>query len=251
MADDTTPDSDARTRPDPTAGLRVRARRRLVGAAALLLAVIVIVPAVLDPVPKPLPDAIPIEIPSEKSPFTPRLSLPPLPEAATGSVADVAPAPQVRTGEAVPDTAARKPAAAAVPAAPEKAPEVKPSDKRAVAPQPVSPRSSDATVADTANADARRARDLLEGRATGPSDKATDGKARFVLQAAAPSSETAARELAERISASGLKSFVEKFEARDGVRYRVRVGPYGTRDEAERARARLRAIGVNSNVVAL
>ena len=73
-----TADDDA-GRADPTAALRARARRRLIGAAALLLLVVIVVPMVLDPEPRPVPDNIPIDIPSEKTKFSPRLALPPVP----------------------------------------------------------------------------------------------------------------------------------------------------------------------------
>ena len=36
---------------------------------------------VLDPEPRPVTENIPIDIPSERTPFTPRLSLPPVPAA--------------------------------------------------------------------------------------------------------------------------------------------------------------------------
>ncbi len=64
---------------EPADIVRVRARRRLIGAAALLLAVAIVVPMLLDPEPKPASDNIAIDIPSEKTPFTPRLTLPPVP----------------------------------------------------------------------------------------------------------------------------------------------------------------------------
>jgi hypothetical protein len=66
------------------ARLRVRMRRRLIGAAALLLGTAVVVPMMLDRAPPPLPDNIPIDIPSERTPFVPRLSLP---SSAAGAVA--------------------------------------------------------------------------------------------------------------------------------------------------------------------
>src|SRR2546425_998257 len=52
--------------------IRARMRRRLIGAAALLLGTAVVVPMMLDPAPRPLPDNIPIDIPSERTPFAPR-----------------------------------------------------------------------------------------------------------------------------------------------------------------------------------
>ena len=78
-------DDDVDPRLDPAAGLRARARHRLIGAAALLLAVAIVVPMVLDPNPRPVAENIPIDIPSERAPFTPRLSLPPVPAADAGT----------------------------------------------------------------------------------------------------------------------------------------------------------------------
>ncbi|HVG05657.1 MAG TPA: hypothetical protein VM937_12035, partial [Burkholderiaceae bacterium] len=57
-------DSSA-ARVEPADIVRVRARRRLIGAAALLLLVAIVVPMVLDPEPKPASDNIAIDIPSE------------------------------------------------------------------------------------------------------------------------------------------------------------------------------------------
>lgn len=178
--------------------LRVVARRRLIGAAALLLLAVIVVPMLVDPAPRPVPDNIPIDIPSEKTPFTPKLSAP---------LPDPQPTPEREKAEV-----------------PTPAPEAEP---KVAAPQHKTeppPRN--------------------EG-------KAAPKASRFALQAAALGSETAARELSDRLKKAGLAPFTEKVETRDGLRYRVRVGPYPTREDAERARARLRALGVNANVVAL
>jgi DedD protein len=91
--------------------------------------------------------------------------------------------------------------------------------------------------------DAQRARDILEGKA------AADKKGKFVVQAAALASESAAGELAARLKKGGLAPYTERVQTQDGVRWRVRVGPYVTRDDAEKARARLRALDVNATVV--
>ncbi|MFN3564374.1 MAG: SPOR domain-containing protein [Burkholderiaceae bacterium] len=77
---------------------------------------------------------------------------------------------------------------------------------------------------------------------------AASGK--YLLQAAALGSESAAHELVERLKKAGFPSFTERTDTKDGVRFRVRLGPYATRDEAERARARLRAMGIDASVVA-
>lgn len=245
MSDASVSEAPSRDRTDPTAELRVKARRRLIGAAVLLLAVVVVVPAVLDPTPRTLPDTIPIEIPSEKTPFTPRLSLPPLPE----------PAPDVSPAAAAPLPTVTPPTLPAEEkkAVEEKKSESKPVEPRPTEPRPTEPKSAEPKSAETKSAESKPA-DVKPTERAKESAKADRSKAegkKFVLQAAAPASEAAAKELAERIAGTGLKAHVTKVDAKDGVRYRVRVGPYASRDEAERARARLRAAGINANLVAL
>jgi DedD protein len=214
--------------------LRVRARRRLIGAAALLLAAVVLVPMVLDPAPRPVADTVPIDIPSEKTPFTPRLSLPRVPEPGNVPMAppDVSPAPESGKGDSEGKGATSAKGDTKGEARPDAKAEAK-GDAKA------EPKPSDAKT----TADAQRARDILEGKA------AADKKGKFVVQAAALASESAAGELAARLKKGGLAPYTERVQTQDGVRWRVRVGPYVTRDDAEKARARLRALDVNATVV--
>jgi DedD protein len=203
-------------RADDAAALRIRARRRLIGAAALLLAAVIVVPMLLDPEPRPVPDSIPIEIPSEKTPFTPRLSLPPVP------APENVPMPPA-------DTAPEEPA--------------KDESKAA--------RPTDEKKADEKKAEEQRARALLEGKSDAKALPAVAKGGRFAVQAAAPSSEAAAIELVGRLKKAGFAPYTETIESKDGTRHRVRVGPYATRDDAERARSRLKTLGINANLVTL
>ena len=199
---------------DPADVVRVRARRRLIGAAALLLIVAVVVPMLLDPEPKPAADNIAIDIPSERIPFTPRPTLPPVPSPANVPIApppDVAPSAE-KAGEP-----------------PIKAVEAKKSEK----------------------IDEQRGRTLLEGKASVKPVVATEKGVRFAVQAAAPASETAARDLAERLKKAGLASYTEKVDTKQGARYRVRLGPYISRDEADSVRNRLKEQGIAANLVTL
>ena len=197
-------------RAEPADAVRVRARRRLIGAAALLLTAAIVVPMLLDPEPKPTADNIAIDIPSEKTPFTPRLTLPPVP-------------------------------------APDNVPVAPPPESA-----PIQEKAEDSTKAEAKKVEEQRARALLEGKSKTAAAAATSDKtARFVVQAAAPASETAARDLAERLKKSGLAPYMEKVDTKQGVRYRVRLGPYATRDEADGVRARLKAQGISANLVTL
>ena len=197
---------DAFLRAGQAALVRVRTRRRLIGAAALLLGTAVVVPMILDPAPKTLPDNIPIDIPSERTPFAPRLSLPGSARSATPGLPDEA--RSAKSGE--PGT---------TPSAPASTP-----------------------GASTGLPDEGHSANSGEP-ASAPSAKA------WFVQAAALSSETAARQLSDRLTKAGLSPFVERSDAADGVLYRVRLGPFASRETAVKARKHLHALGVGSNVV--
>lgn len=213
---------------DPAAGLRARARHRLIGASALLLAVAIVVPMVLDPEPKPVPENIPIDIPSERTPFTPRLSLPPVPAADSA-------------GTPPPDQAP-----VALPTKPEPKPQPKPEAK----PEPGAETEAKAQSRAEARAEEAKPARAEEPRKVAEAAPATS-KGKFAVQAAAPASEKAARELVDRLKKVGFTAYTERVETRDGARFRVRTGPYATRDDAEKARARLKAQGINGNLVTL
>jgi DedD protein len=207
-------------------------------------------------------DTVPIDIPSEKTPFTPRLALPPVPEPGSAPMAppDVAPAPESKgeppaKSDAKTDAKAEPRAAAADG---RKAPAKSDAKSDAKADAKTEPKAD--TKADTkadikadskadSKADARtaaeaqRAREILEGKA------ATDKQGRFGVQAAALSSEAAANELSARLRKAGLAPYTERVQTQEGPRWRVRLGPYSNRDEAEKVRARLRALDVNATLV--
>jgi len=228
-------DDEVDPRLDPAAGLRARARHRLIGAAALLLAVAIIVPMVLDPNPRPVSENIPIDIPSERTPFTPRLSLPPVPAADAGTPPPDQ-APVAAAAKAEPKTDLRAEAKAeAKPAAPKPPSEPKAPAKTETKTDEAKPSTVEVP---------RKASESPETAA--PASKA--GK--FAVQAAAPASEKAARELVERLKKGGFTTYTEIVETKDGVRHRVRIGPYATREDAEKARARLKSQGINGNLVA-
>jgi DedD protein len=195
---------EAGGRTGQAARLRARMRRRLIGAAALLMGTAVVVPMMLDRAPPPLPDNIPIDIPSERVPFTPRLSLP-------ASAPTSAPGAPAGEPASTPGASAGKPAA-------------EPADASATAPAASAPAGS-------------------------PAEARTARVGGWFVQAAALSNETAASQLSERLSKAGLTPFVERTEAAGTVLYRVRLGPFGTRDAAVKARGKLHAMGVDSNVV--
>jgi len=208
--------------------LRVRTRRRLVGACALLLAVVVLVPMLLDPAPRALPDSIPIDLPSDKTPFVPRAVAPPVEApAAADTGAGIPAAPGSAADAAAVAADAPGAAAGAAKPAPDHAPAAATPEKR--------------HAGEAAKPEAHHSAHKGEGASAAP--------AKIYVQAAALANESAAKDLANRLIKSGMSPFVERTDTGDGVRYRVRLGPFASRGDAERYRARLRSLGVHSNIV--
>src|SRR4051794_13842471 len=97
---------------DPVLPEKKRARRRLVGALALVLAAVIGLPMILDSEPKPLADDIAIQIPSKDKPPAPGSA----PAAASSKVAASAALDQKEEVVDVPAAKASASAAAQLPA---------------------------------------------------------------------------------------------------------------------------------------
>jgi DedD protein len=212
---------------------RTRARRRLIGAAVLVGVGIIGFPLLFETQPRPIAVDIPIVIPSRDN--APPLALPPArptpPPAAQAPVP--APAPVVAEPAPAAEPASAPPVAAALPQ-PRPAP-------LASAPVP--------TPTPANNSEAQRAQALLEGK---PVAAAADAKpARFVVQAGAYTDAATLREARQKVEKLGLKTYTQVVETEGGARTRVRVGPFETREEAEKAAARIKAGGLAANILSL
>lgn len=238
---------------DPVLPEKKRARRRLVGAIALVLAAIIGLPMILDSEPKQLPDDIDIQIPSKESPA-------PAAQAKAGLVAkadNTAPSNSLSAEEEIvepePATPAAAPVAAAKdtpketpketvkaepkPAEAEKKPQVASAKPEAVEPK-ATPHAPSVSKAD----DAARARAILEGKPLPSATPHASGK--VVLQVAALASQDKVNELQKKLQAAGLKSHTQKVATASGERIRVRIGPFANEAEADKARAKLTKIGL-------
>lgn len=237
---------------DPVLPEKKRARRRLVGAVALVLAAVIGLPMILDSEPKPLSDDISIQIPSKDV-----VAPPPAQTAKTPVTTEETARASLDAAEEVVETPA--PAARAKPAPePVPAPVTKPQAptvaKVEPAPQP-KPSQPPAIDKNDTSAEAARARAILEGRpqdkaaaAAKPAPAATSGK--IALQVAALASQDKVNELQKKLQAAGLKSYTQKVATASGDRIRVRVGPFANEAEAEKARAKLSSIGLTGTIAA-
>jgi DedD protein len=263
--------------------LRARARRRLIGAVALVLLGVIVFPLVFDSTPKPVPSNIALEIPQQNK--APALSLPAsAPVLGAASAAAVPPAERTAApGRASAPAAAPaakaslpKPPAAVASAAPAAAAPPKTAAKPVAkpVPPPSAPKPAAAARPPAAQASskeiesARQALAALEGKspdqismaqveaalahkAQAAQQQGAGPNARFVVQAGAYADAHTARAVRDKIENAGLKTYTQVVDTPQGKRVRVRVGPFTTREQAERALHELQALGLNGAVLTL
>ena len=83
--------------------------------------------------------------------------------------------------------------------------------------------------------------------ATSPAPAATEF--RFALQVGAFANEENARKAQAKLQAAGFKAYLEDLETSQGKRIRVRVGPFATRAEAEKAVPQVKALDLPALLV--
>jgi len=276
---------------DALRDVRARARTRLVGATVLLLAGVIGFPLLFETQPRPVPVDLPIEIPARNAPGAVDASSHAGARDRPVAVAHAAsvPAPGSVSYDARPSAPAAASAAAsqaggksafASPAAatdaprasdvPDKAAYVAPTmGGKGVAARPVArPEKAASTTVAPAVATASRpalhtagpvlpqpagkpsAEALLSGA---PADKPAEaaGGGRFVVQVGAFLDDAKVRDARSKVEKLGLKTYTQPVETSTGRRIRVRIGPYATKAEADRAAARIKAEGQQAVVLSL
>ena len=256
--------------------LRARARRRLIGAVALVLLGVIVFPLVFDSKPKPVPSNIALDIPSQSkapglavpasAPMLPAASSVAVPSGERAAVAHAASAVVAAPAPVPPEPeVASKPAPPPTPAAPKPSPvqQVEPVAPPP-APKPPAPTPEEARKL----ASARQALAALEGKSPdqistaqaeaalankkhAAQEDAAPSKARFVVQAGAFADAHAAQSVRAKIEKAGFKTYTQVVDTAQGKRVRVRIGPFATRDEAERALHKLQALGLSGAVLTL
>jgi DedD protein len=211
---------------------RTRARRRLVGAAVLVVLGIVGFPLLFETQPRPIPLDIPIEVGTRAPAAAPQPAKP------ASAPQPVARAPTAPLADSQPASPAEGPAVAAPP----------PPASAAAPPLPAAARAASGAT----ERDAQRAQALLEGKPVAALPPAAEPKAaRFVVQAGAYTDTATLREARQKVEKLGLKTYTQVVETDSGSRTRVRVGPFDSRDEAEKAAARIKSAGLAANILSL
>ncbi len=193
--------------------LRKRARRRLVGAIALVIMAIVILPMVLDRVPKPEGEEIEITIPSEnlEAEFSPIVA----PETGVSTIAG-------------PD-----------------------SKESALAAQQVEKTETNLLIRQAKEKQASKLVGSENDSEYNPDvKKPTTTTKIFVVQLGAFSDSAKAKHQQRSLTSNGIKrSYTETLMTNDKEVTRVRIGPFSSRKAAEEERKKLRKLGLDGVVM--
>lgn len=256
-----TSDGLAAIQSDSAEVLRRKARQRLWGAAVLVCAAVVCFAVLFSGPPRPLPADVPLVLqdrPALQSlppaqplqPLHPQAAEPAfvsasvavapasaalLPEQPAPSLPPASPAPPAQSVAVAPPRAAPAPAAPVAPPA---------AQPKASLGAPAS--NAPPTVANKPAPDADKARALLEGKA------APAATGRWVVQAGAYTDEAKVKEVRRKLERVGLKTYIQTIGDKEGKRtVRVRLGPFESRADADKAAARTLKLDLPANVLAL
>ena len=236
--------ASAATQPLSIEAMRQRAKYRLVGASVLVLLGVIGFPLLFDKQPRPIAVDTPIDIP-DRNKVQP-LTLPTAPAAAP-LASDPVPVPAV-------DKPTQAAAVASEPGVITESAEknvpvakVKQADeaiKNIVkdAPKPAKP-AADVVAVKPAEAD--KALALLDGKGV------AESAGRFVVQVGAFADVARAREVRLKVEHAGLKTYTQVATTKDGKRIRVRVGPFATKAEAEKAAEKIKKIKLPAALLTL
>jgi len=238
--------------------IRKRARHRLMGSVILVLGAVVGLPLLFDSQPRPVAIDTPIVIP-DRNQVAPLTSPSAIVKPAAPSKEVVLDAPDTTAGapakSTVANTAALDPNEEVVTKDPkivtksDVKPDVKPDTKPELKPEAkpeTKPESKTETKPDAK--EAAKAKALLDGK---EAPKSADAPVRSVVQVGAFADLAKAREVRTKLESAGIKTYPQDVETKDGKRTRVRVGPFATKEEADKAAEKIRKLNLQATVLKL
>ncbi len=226
--------------------MRRRARHRLIGASVLVVLGVVGFPLLFDTQPRPVSVDIAVDIPDRASakPLVDTSTPKPLSTSAgldakeevvdTKSEAKLEAKAEIKPEVAVAGAAGAAAVAAVVPKAEAK-------------PEPVK-----TDVQSEAKTDAKpeaKADTKVDAKTAKPTDSKDAG--RFVVQAGTFSDEAKLRETRSKLEKAGISTYTQVIEGKDGRRVRVRVGPFSSRDEADKVARKIKQLSLQPQVLTL
>ena len=227
--------------------LKKRARRRLVGAIALVLIVVIFLPMVLDNEPKPVSQDIAIHIPSRDGTDFSSSTVPTQEKPTSETTPAVQSSPELQAAvpvQATPSEPVVVPSKAmeSAPAVPEKKPAPKAVQKNDTKPAKAEVNHKSESV--------RKPEPVHKPEPAHKSESAAKSPLGFVIQLGVFSNMDNAKQRQSKLTATGVKFYTENLKTSAGTKLRVRAGPFATRQEAEKIQEKLKAAGIQDGMIA-
>jgi DedD protein len=213
--------TSASVQPESVERMRQRAKHRLIGAAVLVLIGVIGFPLLFDKQPRPIAVDTPIDIPDKNK--VPPLMLPEAPASNATAIVPITPVAPIVAAEPQPATT-----------------------QSVVITETAEPAKP---VAVAKPAEANRAQALLDGKGADVSPAVAEG--RFVVQVGAFADAARAQEVRMKVESAGLKTYTQVAETKDGKRIRVRVGPFSSKVEAEKAAEKIKKLNLPAVLLTL
>ena len=226
--------------------MRRRARHRLIGASVLVVLGVIGFPVLFDTQPRPVSVDIAVDIPD-------RATAKPLVDTSTPKPLSASAGLDAKE-EVVLDTKAQakadvKPenATAAVAGA---AAVAAVAPKLETKPEPATPDNKPAVKAEVKTTEAKADIAPDSKSVAKPADSKDTG-ARFVVQAGTFSDDGKLRETRSKLEKAGITTYTQVIEGKDGRRVRVRVGPFTSREEADKVARKIKQLSLQPQVLTL
>lgn len=248
--------------------IRKRARHRLMGSVILVLGAVVGLPLLFDSQPRPVAIDTPIVIPdrNQAAPLAPPVagksagskerptSIGPDQTAPKSLKADVANVAALDANEELVNKEGKSEVKTETKI--EQKPEAKSEPKTDIKTESKADSKTDKKqeiktdakdgVKD-ASKDAAKAKALLDGKdVSKPSDAV-----RSVVQVGAFADAAKAKEARSKLEQAGIKTYTQEIETKEGKRIRVRVGPFASKEEADKAAEKIRKLNLPTTVLKL
>jgi len=194
--------------------LRRQARHRLIGATVLVLLAVIGFPLVFDTKPREVAADIRIDMPDKDAVRSSQAPTPPR---------SALPVP-------VPD--------AELPIEPKAA---------EVAPKPVVPPS----VMPDKSQQAAAKEEEVPSKPDANSAKSGETAPRFIVQVGAFADESKSKEVRSKLEKAGIKTYTHIAQTKEGKRIRVRVGPFASKEEAQKTVDKIKSLQLSASVLTI
>ena len=194
--------------------LRRQARHRLIGATVLVLLAVIGFPLVFDTKPREVAADIRIDMPDKDAVRSSQAPTPP-PSAVSVPVPD-----------------------AELPIEPKAA---------EVAPKPVVPPS----VMPDKSQQAAAKEEEVPSKPEANSAKSGETAPRFIVQVGAFADESKSKEVRSKLEKAGIKTYTHIAQTKEGKRIRVRVGPFASKEEAQKTVDKIKSLQLSASVLTI